>query len=172
MTEPTIESLTAKVQELEAEVAALKAALKVHKGHATRARNEAAALRLEVSPEARPCGPLKRPANADEAAARRARIAEALASDHVDVVASDGRKEIVELNPVRVNGNAWRERSDGFLLTLPLDHEPGDIKRPEVVVRGYGLFDAGGEQIGWRALPEPVRVPKNQRVRVESAAIF
>jgi hypothetical protein len=163
---------------LEAELAEAKASLRAVRGHATRARNEAHALRLEKSPERRKCGPLRAPKSDEEAAERAQRIAAAIGEDFVDVVASDGKKELIEIAPVRVDGDAWRRRPDGWLLTLPIEHEPGEMDKPEVRIAGYGLFapstrsGQGSEQIGWRVLPEPITVRANSRVRVENSIVF
>lgn len=168
----TMESLQGRIAELEAENAGLRAQVSAHKGQATRARNEKRALQLELSPEMRRVGPLKPAKDEEEAADRRAAIEAALAGDHVEVVASDGKKEIPGLAPWRVNGDAWRRRPDGALLIEPILHDGGALDRPEVIVRGYGLLDAAGDQVAWCPLREPVRVGKGQRTRVENSIVF
>lgn len=157
---------------LETDLAAARASLGAHKGQATRQRNVAAALREALSPTPRPVGPAKAAKDEGEVADRRDRVVDALAGDYVDVVASDGKKEILALAPQRVTGDAWRQRADGHLLAMPIVHDGADLDRPEVLIRGYGLFDAAGEMAGYRPLPEPIRVGKGQRTRVENSIIF
>jgi hypothetical protein len=45
------------------------------------------------------------------------------------------------------------------------------LRRDEVKIAGYGIFDREMEQIGWRALPEPIVVPKGRRVEISKTII-
>jgi hypothetical protein len=171
--ELTMESLAERVSALEAENGELRASLKAQKGQATRARNVAAALREEANPTPRKIGPLPAPKSEEEAVSRREALAAALAGDFVDVVASDGKREIVGLAPQRVSGDAWQARAGGFLLAMPAIHDGADLDKPEVIVRGYGLFDAAGDQVPvYCEAREPIRVGKGQRTKVENTIIF
>lgn len=170
-----------RIETLEGERDALSKSLRAYKGSATKAKNEALVLKKALSPESRAIGVLKAPlrglsvAEAEAVARpeRRAAFEAAIAAGPVEMVFSDGRKEIRELAPLIIGGDAWREDARGFTLK-PEAHpllEPGDMTRPEVVIAGVGLLDEAGEQFAWLPLIERVTVPKNGRVQLPAGTI-
>lgn len=154
----------AQIASLTGELAAARASRAAQKGQATRARNEAAVLKAERSPVARAVVPMEEPR-------MRGAIETAVEAGEVEIVFSDGEREILELVPRRVLGDAWQRTGGRLMLRQGVELEPGDMDKPEVAVAGFGLF-AGGEQIAWRALPEAVKVSRNGRVLLENAITF
>jgi hypothetical protein len=145
--------------------------LAAQKGSATRARGEAAALKLELSPKARkvgrPAGRFGRPAEPFDPALARL----AIDDGEVEIVFSDGKAEIIALAPRSVGGDAWQRGSRGYRLLPPIDLEPGEMDAPQVEIAGFGIL-AAGEQVGWQELPEPIVVRSNSRVLLENVIII
>lgn len=178
LTEQAIEAgtniveLRAGLAASEAEAHTLRGQLRAYKGSATKARNEAALLKAGRSPAARRFGPLPAPKDEPELAVRRAAIDSAIAAGPVTIVFSDGRRELLELDPLIVTGDAWRKTARGQILQLKPLFEPGDMARPKVDIAGVALLDEAGEQVGWRQFPETVEVPRNGRVELPIGGIF
>lgn len=162
----------ARVTELEAETRKLAGSLKAYKGSATKLRAEAEVLKRDLSPEARSVGAPKPPKNDEEAADRAARLEAALRDGPVELVFSDGRREIRELAPLLVTGDAWRVTPRGRVLEAMPMLEPGTIAKPELRVAGIGLLNGDGEQVGWRKLPETILVASGTRVQLPKGTIL
>lgn len=162
----------ARIDALEVELAEARASLKAVRGHATRAKAEAALLREERSPTprrlGRPQGRFGKAGEPYDPALAALAIGE---EEELEIVASDGKAEIVALNPYSVRSDGWRRVAGGFLLREPVDLEPGEA---DVEVAGFALVTRGEApvQVGWRELPEPVRVARNQKVRIENGILF
>lgn len=161
-----------RIEALEAERDALAKSLRGYKSSATKARNEATLLKAQQSPEARKIGALPPPADDAARDAQRAAIDAAIAAGPVTLVFSDGRKEVRELAPLIVTGEAWRRRAHGLVLQVRPTLEPGDMARPKVDVAGVALLDEAGAQVGWRGFPESVEVPRHGRVELAIGSIF
>lgn len=144
--------------------------LKAFKGSATKARNEATMLKREKSPVARPIGRMK-PLRDDEPTGDPRAALDAAFSGPLEIVASDGKKEIRELEPIAVAGDAWRVTPRGRVLQLEPVLEPGAIQRPELRIAGFGLLNEAGEQVGWCELPEPIVVKGGQKMVVPKNSI-
>jgi hypothetical protein len=150
----------------DSDYAILGGSLKAFKGSATKLRNELTIVKRDLSPEARPFGAPK-PAKSDEQAAERAAaLAAAFAADTTELVFSDGRREIRELAPLVITGDAWRDTPNGRVLNAELDLEPGDCQRETMELRGFGLLDEAGEQVGYCALPDAIVIGRNQHFRL------
>lgn len=162
-----IGELDQRVAELEDALASSEASIRGYKSAATKAKR-GSIHPLDKRAKARAVGPL----GTKDAEASRELVDEAI-SGEVEIVASDGEKEIAELAPVMVVGaECWRAVGGGRRQLIPgFMLEPGDIAAPEVEVLGFGLF-AEGEQIGWCPLVEPIAVPRLTTVRVENAIAF
>ncbi|MEA3053550.1 MAG: hypothetical protein QOG72_2453 [Sphingomonadales bacterium] len=169
-TRPTV-MIKILINHLRGKAEAAEASLRAQKGAATKARQEVAVLRLERSPTPRKIGRRtglfgKAAEPYDPAAARAA-----IDAGEVEIVFSDGREEIVELAPVSAAGDAWQRGARGYALRDPILLEPGEIDAPELRVAGFGIL-AGGEQIGWRELPDDIVVPRNGRVLLENTIVI
>lgn len=156
----------AKVYELSQELRAATGSLKAYRGSATKLRNEITVLRKEKSPEVRSIGAMKGAKNEDEAAASGAALEAAFALDTTELVFSDGRREIRELAPLTIGGDAWRQTPQGRVLNHEPLLEPGEFNRQEIVLRGFGLLNEAGEQVAYHALYEPVTIRPNERVQL------
>lgn len=146
--------------------------LRAHKGSATKARNEAEVLKRVLSPVSRPIG-LAAPGTLTDAERHRARVAfeDALREGPVELVFSDGKREIREIAPLAVAGDAWREDARGFTLKHEPLLEPGEMAKPEVTIAGVAALNEAGEQVGWQRWVEPVKVPRNGRVQLTAGHI-
>lgn len=165
-----VRELGGQVEALTAERDALAKSLRGYKAAGTKARNQIEVLKAEKSPVGRPIGPLRHEATA---AGMRQLLASAVAAGPVTLVFSDGKRELRELNPLIVTGDAWREDPRGMVLK-PEAHpllEPGAMTRPQVSIAGVGLLDEAGDQIAWQQLVEPIVVASNGRVKVPAGTI-
>jgi hypothetical protein len=144
------------------ELRATSASLKAFKGSATKARGQAEILRKQLSPESRPIGAMKPPRNDDQKAARAEALEAAFAADTTELVFSDGRREIRELAPLVITGDAWRQTPQGRVLASEIPLEPGDCQRDNFELAGFALLNEAGDQVGYCALPDPIVIGRNQ----------
>lgn len=151
---------------LSAELRAANASLKAYKGSATKLRNELTIVRREQSPAARPIGAPKPAKSDDEAASRAEALAAAFAADTTELVFSDGRREIRELAPLTITGDAWRDTPQGKVLNAEIDLEPGDCQRERMELRGFALLNEAGEQVGYCQLPDAIEIERNRLYRL------
>jgi hypothetical protein len=148
------------------ELRAANASLKAFKGSATKLRNQVTILKRDLSPEARPIGAMKPPKSEEQAAERASALAAAFANDTSELVFSDGRREIRELAPLIITGDAWRDTPSGRVLNAEIDLEPGDCQRETMDLRGFALLDEAGDQVGYCALPDTIAIGRNQHFRL------
>lgn len=153
-----------RAEEAETAGAELARRLSATKGVATKAKREAEVLRLEKSPVSRPVGAPTQPYDRDALAA-------ALDAGDVEIVFSNGHRELHELAPLQVGGDAFQRGSRGFALKQAVEVEPGPMDAERIEVRGFGLL-ADGVQVGWCGLPAPVSVPRNGRVQFDRCILF
>jgi hypothetical protein len=95
---------------------------------------------------------MKPPRNDDEAADRAAELEAAFAQDTTELVFSDGKREIRELAPLTITGDAWRETPHGRVLNHEPLLEPGDCTREQMILRGFGLLNEAGDQVAYAPL--------------------
>lgn len=152
------------------EIADLGKSLRAYKGSATRARAEALVLKRERSPEARPIGAMKPPRSEEEAAARAAALEAAFADGPVELVFSDGKREIRELAPLVVDALAWQQTPHGRVLNHEPVLEPVG-PRAEMKLAGFGLLDEAGTQVAYHALPEAITILSGQRMQIPKGCI-
>lgn len=156
--------------------------LRAYKGSATKAKNEVLVLKAAKSPEARLIGALPtalrgHPGTSFEDAAaagravQRVKFQDALREGPIELVFSDGKREIRELEPLLATGDAWREDARGFTLKFEPLLEPGEMTRPEVTIAGVAALSEAGEQLAWQRWVEPVKVPRNGRVQLTAGHI-
>lgn len=115
-------------------------------------------------PRARRAGPLDEPLSRE---ALRDRLANA---DDVEIVFSDGARELLDVASIDIAGPVWRESSLGLLLDKPVDVKaPHD--NPPVTIAGVALF-IDGKQAAYQRRSDPLTVPAGQCVRLENDIIF
>lgn len=120
------------------------------------------APKAQKAPKARAAGPIKDPVIGVE-------LRELLRESAVEIVFSDGKKEIAGLPALQVAGPAWGELS-GDRLVL---REAQTIKADRTVdLAGFALFDADGVQIGWCELPNPIPLSAGMQVRLDRQILF
>jgi hypothetical protein len=151
---------------LQTEHRTLSASLKAYKGSATKARSEVTVLKKQISPETRKIGAMRPPRTEEEAAERAAALEAAFAGDTTELVYSDGKREIRELAPLTITGDAWRETPHGRVLNHEAVLEPGDCQRQEMTLAGFALLNEAGDQVGYCALPDPILIGRNQRFQL------
>lgn len=123
----------------------------------------AAAEPVETPPPPRACGPIDGTPLALDAL--RAAIAD---GDDVQVVFSDGAKEVGGLVPLRITGSAWLTTVPGLKLQVPaLVITPTD----PVEIAGYGLF-IDGEQVAWAPRPDVLRLAAGQQSDIANDVVF
>jgi hypothetical protein len=124
--------------------------------------------RRKHSGKGRSIGMMTRPVDAEKHAAV---VADAL-QGQVELVFSDGKKEITGLDPLLVSGAAaWLRHSTGWLLKdrVPLGG-PAAGDRP-FEVRGVGLL-VDGKQLAWCQLHDAVTVAAGGTVELRDSIIF
>lgn len=158
------------VDERDAEIRQLGSSLRAYKGSATKARTEAGILKRELSPKARPIGAMNPPRGEEEAAERRAAL-EAAFQGPTEIVFSDGRREIRELAPLIVTGDAWLATPHHRELNADPILEPVACERQELTLGGFALLNEAGEQVGYCPLPTPIVIGRTQRMRMPRGSI-
>jgi hypothetical protein len=158
--------LRQQVESLTEELRTANASLKAFKGSATKLRNQVTILKRDISPETRPIGAMKPPKSEEQAAERASALATAFANDTSELVFSDGRREIRELAPLIITGDAWRDTPSGRVLNAEIDLEPGDCQRETMDLRGFALLNEAGDQVGYCALPDTIAIGRNQHFRL------
>lgn len=114
------------------------------------------------APKARVAGPIKDALTGNE-------LRELLRDGAVEIVFSDGKKEIAGLPALQVAGPAWSELSGGRLVL----REAQTIKADRTVdLAGFALFDDEGTQIGWCELPSPMPLSAGMQVRLDRQILF
>jgi hypothetical protein len=162
----------AELEKADTEIGELRKSLKAYKGSATKARGEVTVLRKQISPQARPIGAMKPAKSDEEAAARSATLAAAFAQDTLELVFSDGKREIRELAPLTISGDAWRIMPSqgpddlGRVLNHEPILEPGDCQREQFDLKGFALINEAGQQVAYRALPDAIRIRRNERFQL------
>lgn len=93
------------------------------------------------------------------------------AADKVEIVLSDGTREIDGVDPFVVEGEAWKPTPNGLMLSVPLDlHGPGSGK-PAYRIDGYALM-LDGKQVAYRQRPDPITVVPGHTYKIEDDIIF
>lgn len=164
-----IETLIVRVPELAVErdqaVADLVAATKAHdktKGQLKTARAAAAPKPAKL----RAIGPVeKQPVG-------EGLLAAIAAAETVELVYSDGARELGALPSQLIQGDAWHLATNGVKLriaTLPV-HGPGHGE-PAVRLAGFGLL-LDGEQVAWAARMDPLTVQAGSLHELKDDVIF
>ncbi|MGN6122782.1 MAG: hypothetical protein ACTHOJ_07465 [Sphingomonas oligoaromativorans] len=98
-------------------------------------------------------------------------LREAIAdADTIEILFSDGKREIQALGRRKVTGDAWAARAGGLLLTHPVDLHGAGAGSGPIVIAGYALL-LDGELVA-TSPREPMAVPANGHVRLENDIIF
>lgn len=94
-------------------------------------------------------------------------------ADDVQLLFSDGAKEIPGLLPVRIEGDAWVKRGNSVLLSglAELIIHGAAIGGQEYSIAGYALF-VDGKQAAWSERFEPLTVAPGARVSIKDDVIF
>lgn len=164
-TGPTIEGLTAENDDLRANIADLQAQLAEANAKADKAEKKAASAKAGVKP-----AKVRKAAEIDtfDAIDLLKLIG---AAETVEVVFSDGKKEVAALSPLVIEGGAgaWKVRSDGRLqLALPqIIIEPVGATS----VAGYGLF-LDGDQVAWSQRMETLTIANGQKINITDDILF
>ena len=127
----------------------------------------------EVKKLTTPAKPRKIGAIDDDKAIEGDVLQEAIdAADTVEIVFSDGVREVAGLAPVAVSGDAWKQNAPftGLKLTTPIEIE-GPAGDTSVSIAGYALL-LDGKQVAWCARDMPVQVAPRQRVSISDDIIF
>lgn len=160
---------------LQAEIEGLERSLKAQKGQTTKVRNaleNAQELVREADAGPREVAPIELPKGRKPYSARR--LLELIdAAEKVEVVASDGKQEVMAVKPLEVTGTKpWRVTAVGLQLELPvwLVHGPkaGD---PPYQLAGWGLF-IDGKLRAYRARPRTLQMGGGQQYNLGGDVIF
>lgn len=133
------------------------------RGQLGKAKAKAAAYEAEKPAKARAIGPLKEEIAADDL------LELVKAAEFVEVVFSDGKREITKLAPRRIEGEAWRVGIAGLGLTLPELIVEGPGGRCEVM--GYGLL-IDGELVSYRPCLDVLILSAGGRYNVAGDLVF
>ena len=97
----------------------------------------------------------------------RAAIADA---DEVQIAFSDGTREVPGIDPIDIEGDAWRAHQFGTVLREPVDIE-GPRDGSSVTIDGYALI-LDGKQVAYSRRSTPLQVAPGQRVQLRDDIIF
>lgn len=155
----TIAAITERAERAEAEAQALKDAAARQAAEATVIAEDSvgAPRKLALVPAD------KRLAPSELAAA----IAD---SETVEILFSDGKREIQSLGSRKVTGEAWIGRPAGLLLTKPVELFGGAAGAAPIVVSGYALLLDG--KLAAYSARDPLSIPAGGHVRLENDIIF
>lgn len=87
----------------------------------------------------------------------------------LELVFSDGKREILEIDPLEVWPAGFR-RAGARRALIAAPHVKGTVN-PSLRVRGVGLL-LDGEQIAWCPFPDPVEVPLGGEVKFDRMIAF
>lgn len=91
-------------------------------------------------------------------------------ADTVEIVFSDGKREVPGLAPIGVSGAAWKPHAFGVMLGKPVELE-GPDGNASVSIAGYALL-LDGKQVAWRERDMPLQVAPRQRVSITDDILF
>jgi hypothetical protein len=94
-----------------------------------------------------------------------------LQSSEVELVFSDGKKEIAGLDPIKVSGaTAWQRRMDKWMLTQRIVLSgPAGRDQPFNLVGIALLVD--GKQIAWGPLPDPILISAGMQAELRDTVL-
>jgi hypothetical protein len=81
-------------------------------------------------------------------------------------VFSDGSREIRELAPLTITGDAWRETPHGRVLNHEPLLEPGDCTRQDGACAGSRCSMRPATRSAIAPLPDPILIGRNQRFQL------
>jgi hypothetical protein len=87
----------------------------------------------------------------------------------IEIVLSDGAREVAGIDPIVVSGDVWREHPLGLLL-----REPVTIEGPApagATIAGYGLL-IGGKVVAYTERSEPLKVTPGQKMSLADDIYF
>lgn len=171
--EPKIRDLRNAHDDVAGERDQLKRQVAAFKGHAIRARAEAIEAREAGKPRA--LGAPRAPRKGEEAAAEltAAEILELVQDgDSVEIVASDGKREIPGVPIFSVPGSGFVEKRAGQLM---LNVESLLVTGPNVgapaSIEGFALL-VDGEQVAWAPLSDPIPLGPGQQYELKDSVVF
>ncbi len=88
--------------------------------------------------------------------------------DEVEVVFSDGKKEIDGIAARAIDGDVWRDHALGWMLRDPVVVTGATVP---VQLVGYALF-IDGRQVAWTERTDPVNLAPGQSVSLENDIYF
>lgn len=157
-----------RVDALEAENDRLKAQLATSKTAATALRREAKALKAVKPAKTRAIAPL-----ADDAALSPDDLLALIGgAEIVELVFSNGTREIAGIDPMVISGDAWGIGIAGLQLRVPelIVDGPAGRKAPYLLA-GYGLL-LDGELVAYRARGDVLAIAPGARMNLAPDVVF
>lgn len=156
-------ALAIRVHELEEEIAKAK----TDAANAVKAAKAGAATKAAKPPKPRKLAPID---EADRLSVEdlKAAIAEA---ETVEIAFSDGAREIAEAAPLSIEGDAWREHSNGLLLSAPAEIVGPAADGTSYRVDGYALL-LDGKQVAYCKRSDPLTVVPGGKHSLAGDVIF
>ena len=157
-----------RVDALEAENERLKAQLATSKAAATVLRREAKALKAARPAKARLVAPLAE----DQLLSPDDLLALIGGADIVELVFSNGKREIAGIDPMLISGDAWGIGIAGLQLRVPelMVHGPAGGKAPYLLA-GYGLL-LDGELAAYGARGDVLAIAPGARMNLAQDVVF
>lgn len=149
------DDLNAKVAELTEQAATLSEQI--------RAASKKAKAVANPSSKLRKAGPIENPQPSE--------LAELIGmGDQVQVVFSDGKREIGALPALDITGRAWATRVTGLALCIP-DLTISTVGGGAADLAGYALF-IDGQQVAYAARIDVLRIAPGQTMNISNDVIF
>lgn len=157
------ETVKAQVEELQAKVAKLEGELVAAKS----AKPAPAATVKAASSKVRKLG-IAGKAKAPEGGHKGAGVAQLQEGGTFELVASDGKHEVIAFHPIEAEGRAFVPFGHQMMLNVPIDLKGA---AGDETVDGFALLH-DGKQIDYAKLLEPLKIHAGEHHRVANAIFF
>lgn len=99
-------------------------------------------------------------------------LREAIAdADKVEIVLSDGTREIAGIPPIVVEGDTWKEHTLGYMLRDPVEISGPSVGDAGFQIDGYALL-IDGKQVAYTKRSDPVNVAGGTKVSLADDIYF
>ena len=166
---PDLDEPCARCEELAGQLAAVTAERDALQAQVDKAAALPKAKTAAAPKKARKCGPIGKSDDSDRLTP--AELLELIqAASMVEVVFSDGQREIADLAALAISGDAWKLMSHGLKLNLP-ELELIGPQGTSYHLAGYGLF-LDGQQAAWGPCVDPYTIGGGRRYNIRDDVFF
>jgi hypothetical protein len=137
-----------------------------------KAEKAAKSAKAKVSTGDKPASPRKVGELKDGASLSGDELRAAIATaDKVEIVLSDGKREIAGTTPIVAEGEVWREHVRGYMLRDPVEVSGPQAGQAGFQIDGYALL-IDGKQVAYTKRSDPVNVAGGSKVSLADDIFF